>query len=108
MGIVREWLWVVKDPEYQGVSSGISAFPSVHVGVASLTCFYLCERSRYLAPLGALFLALILLGSVLSGLHYAVDGYASFIVVALAWGLTRQKTQVGDGSESLVISRPLT
>jgi len=108
MGIVREWLWVVKDPEYQGVSSGISAFPSVHVGVATLSCFYLCERSRYLAPLGILFLVLILLGSVLSGLHYAVDGYASFLVVSLAWFFTRQTGRVSDGSGSLASLRPLT
>ena len=108
MGIVREWLWVVKNPDYQGVSSGISAFPSVHVGVATLSCFYLCERSRYLAPLGILFLVLILLGSVLSGLHYAVDGYASFLVVSLAWFFTRQTGRVSDGSGSLASLRPLT
>lgn len=85
MGTMREWLWAVNTENYRGISSGISAFPSLHVAIAALTCLYLCERSKYLAPVGVGFLAFILMGSVLSGLHYAVDGYFSIIVVALAW-----------------------
>ncbi len=92
MGIMREWLWVVNMEGYEGVSSGISAFPSLHVGVATLACLYLWERSRLLAPIGLGFLGFILLGSVLSGLHYAVDGYVSIVVVVLAWAVLRRKS----------------
>lgn len=91
MGIVRDWLWAVNFEGHEGLSSGISAFPSVHVGIATLTCLYLCERSKFLAPVGIGFLLFILLGSVLSGLHYAVDGYASIVVVLAAWAILRRK-----------------
>ncbi len=94
MGIVRDWLWAVNFEGHTGLSSGISAFPSVHVGIATVTCLYLCERSRYLAPIGIGFLAFILLGSVLSGLHYAVDGYASLVLVIAAWAILRKKAAV--------------
>ena len=98
MGIVREWLWVVNQAGFEGVSSGISAFPSLHVGIAALTCFYLCERSKFLIPLGVGFLGFILLGSVLSGLHYALDGYVSIFVVAVAWMVTRNLAQAKTSS----------
>ena len=96
MGIMREWLWAVNGEGYEGLSSGISAFPSLHVGVAALTCLYLCERSWFLAPFGVFFLGFILLGSVLSGLHYAVDGYASILVVLTAWALSRRHIALFD------------
>ncbi len=90
MGIMREWLWAVNQSGFEGVSSGISAFPSLHVAIAALACVYLCERSRYLIPVGVGFLGFIMLGSVLSGLHYAVDGYVSVAVVIAAWAVSRR------------------
>jgi len=90
MGIMREWLWAVNQTGFEGVSSGISAFPSLHVGIAALACVYLCERSRYLIPVGVGFLGFILMGSVLSGLHYALDGYVSIAVVLAAWAVSRR------------------
>ncbi|WP_352458864.1 MULTISPECIES: phosphatase PAP2 family protein [unclassified Mesorhizobium] len=38
--------------------------------------------------LGWTFAALILYGSVFTGWHYAVDGYASIIVVSVIWWAT--------------------
>lgn len=60
---------------------GISAFPSMHVTVASITALYMIERSKWLAPIGIAFLVAILFISVYSGYHYAVDGYVAIIVV---------------------------
>jgi hypothetical protein len=64
-------------------STGISAFPSLHVAMGALWCFYMCERSVFLAPIGIAFAATIWVLSIYSGYHYATDGLASIILVAL-------------------------
>jgi hypothetical protein len=58
-------------------SSGISAFPSMHVAMASVWAVYITERSKLFAPVAIAFAAMILFLSVYTGWHYAVDGYAS-------------------------------
>lgn len=85
IGLVQDGLWQVYSDFSQMIGSGISAFPSVHVGVATLTMFYLCERSRWLVPLGVTFLAAIQFSSVYIGWHYAIDGYFSCAAVAAVW-----------------------
>lgn len=81
IGVIQEWLW----QRYLGggldLGFGISAFPSMHVAVAAIVALYLAERSRWLAPLGALFLLSIFFVSVYTGYHYAVDGYVAVLVV---------------------------
>lgn len=65
---------------------GIAAMPSLHVGAHWL--FFLWAR-RAVRPLAVLFVAatlLTFLASILSGWHYAVDGYAAML---LAWGSFR-------------------
>lgn len=62
---------------------GISAFPSMHVAIAALTALYLTERSRWLAPVGVVFLGVIFFMSVYTGYHYALDGYFSIAAVLL-------------------------
>nr|WP_255572009.1 phosphatase PAP2 family protein [Celeribacter sp. PS-C1] len=67
--------------------SGISAFPSMHVAMATIWALYVSERSRLYAPVGIGFAATILFLSVYTGWHYAVDGYASvlFTVAIIAF-----------------------
>ena len=72
----------------KGEISGISAMPSMHVATSVL--FLLCARSegvRWLTWFCAVFAAMILLGSVLLGWHYAVDGYAGALVAIGCWKL---------------------
>ena len=66
------------------IGGGISAFPSLHVAISTL--LFLTARSFGRIPtLTALaFLIFTLIGSVNLGWHYAVDGYASLLIV---WGL---------------------
>ena len=85
IGLVQDGLWTVYSEHSQMIGSGISAFPSVHNGVAALMMFYLFERSRWLAPVGVLFCGLILFCSVYVGWHYAIDGYFSILAVWAAW-----------------------
>lgn len=70
--------------------TGISAFPSVHVAVATLTAWLLTSQGRVWAMLGWVFYAIIEYGSIYTGWHYAIGGYFSTIAVSLVWiGLSR-------------------
>lgn len=94
LGGVQNNLWKLYSEGGQSLGSGISAFPSVHVGLAVVTMLYMAERSRLLAPLGALFAAAIMFASVYHGWHYAIDGYASFIIVTAIWAAQRRRNVV--------------
>ena len=91
LGEVQSALWVLYMRYDQIVGSGISAFPSVHNGIATLVMLYLWERSRWLVPVGVAFCGAILFCSVYVGWHYALDGYASIILVSAAWWLLRRR-----------------
>ena len=90
VGSVREFLWMNHIENRSELGSGISAFPSVHVAMATLIALYVAERWRHAAPLGLLYLITVLFMSVYLGWHYAVDGYFSILaVVAAAFALRR-------------------
>jgi len=93
IGTVQDFLWWAYSEHGQTTGSGIAAFPSVHVGMATVLALYLCERSRLLVPIGVLFLAAIQFTSVYTGYHYGVDGYVAFFVVFAAWLVLRRKFQ---------------
>lgn len=65
--------------------TGISAMPSVHVAMAVLNAWFLASLDRRLGVAGWLFAAAILFGSIYSGWHYAIDGYASAVVASAIW-----------------------
>ena len=57
-------------------SIGISAFPSLHVAMATLFALYAARRSRLAGLLMWTFAGIIMVGSVVLAWHYALDGYA--------------------------------
>jgi hypothetical protein len=61
---------------------GVAAMPSLHVGAQAFFMFAARRRSRALFLLFAVLTALTLFTSVVSGWHYAIDGYAALV---LAW-----------------------
>lgn len=61
---------------------GVAAMPSLHVGAHFLFFLWARRYERRLALLLALATGLTLFASVLTGWHYAVDGYAGML---LAW-----------------------
>ncbi|MHC2299695.1 phosphatase PAP2 family protein [Rhizobium mongolense] len=71
-----------------GLGSGISAMPSVHVGLVVLNALFLSSLNRWLGVVGWAFAAMIFYGSVYTGWHYAVDGYVATAVALAIWWLT--------------------
>ncbi|HUM03703.1 MAG TPA: phosphatase PAP2 family protein [Thermoanaerobaculia bacterium] len=66
---------------------GIAAMPSLHVAGQAFVAFFARRRSPRLAFLFGLFSALTFAGSLISGWHYAVDGYAGILLAFFAWRL---------------------
>jgi hypothetical protein len=64
---------------------GISAMPSVHVAVAVLFALLGWRTSRWLGWVFTCFAAVVLVGSVHLGWHYAVDGYVSIAATLAIW-----------------------
>jgi len=71
-----------------GLGSGITAMPSMHVSIAFL--FYLTMRhvSRVAKWVFFAFFVVILVGSVHLAYHYALDGIVSIAVTAALWKLS--------------------
>ena len=106
--LIKDQLWNTYAGQDFMIGSGISAFPSVHVGMATVVALYLATVLRELAgrialPAGRTVLrvlgwvvpvALVSVFQMLSvhlGWHYAVDGYASIaLMCALYWALLRR------------------
>lgn len=106
MGFLQDWLWKSYLANGQELGSGISAFPSVHVAVATLTTVYLYERSKPLCALAGAYLAVILFLSVYTGFHYAIDGYIAILAVVLAWHLQRRWTPAATRNNTKSLEKP--
>lgn len=91
LGQTQAALWEIYSGQSALIGSGISAFPSVHVAIASVAAIYMSERSKYLIPLAATFLFFTLYLSIFTGYHYAVDGYVSIIVIFSLWWVLRRR-----------------
>jgi hypothetical protein len=66
---------------------GIAAFPSLHVGVAALFAFFLRRLNRRASIAMWSYTAIIEVGSVLLGWHYAIDGYFGILMAAILYVL---------------------
>lgn len=82
-----DYLWTLYQRGAPGFGSGISAFPSLHLAMATLFALTLRALHPRLAWLGYGFVVVILAGSVHLAWHYAVDGYASIAATLLFWAL---------------------
>ena len=61
---------------------GVAAMPSLHVGAQAFLMFFARRRSKVLFALFAALTAVTFFTAVVSGWHYAIDGYAGLL---LAW-----------------------
>lgn len=80
---VQDALWLKHSENVVAVGSGISAMPSMHVSIATIIALLL--RRLRLAWIGWPFLALIFIGSVHLGWHYAVDGIVAVVGTLAIW-----------------------
>lgn len=82
---IQTGLWSAYEAKFSHLGTGISAFPSVHVSMATLIYLLSRQGSAALRASAAVFLLLIFIGSVYLGWHYAVDGYFSIAATVIIW-----------------------
>lgn len=85
----QKYLWQLHAADKAGFGGGISAFPSVHVGLITMNALFAAEYSRRLGVAAFAYVAFVCASSVYLAWHYAIDGYVSILVVIAAYWLTR-------------------
>ncbi|MGN6391438.1 MAG: phosphatase PAP2 family protein [Gemmatimonadales bacterium] len=83
----QAYLWEAYTQRLVPPGGGISAFPSLHVGGATLCAIVLWQRSRALGVVGWCYVALTWIASIMLGWHYALDGEVAVVAVALCWAV---------------------
>ena len=81
----QDSLWRAYASGTVGVGSGISAMPSVHVATTLLFVLLARRYGGWLAWGFSALLAVVLVGSVHLGWHYAVDSYAAILITVPVW-----------------------
>lgn len=81
----QDMLWQSYSSKMLNLGSGISAMPSLHVGIAALNAIFLSKLSRTAGALAWVYVVVILIGSVHLGWHYAIDGYVAIIGALVIW-----------------------
>jgi hypothetical protein len=82
----QRYLWHAYTQGATQLGTGISAFPIIHVAVATLYLLYAWPLGRAARIVSLLYLAAIMTGAVHLGWHYAIDCYAGFLGTALIYG----------------------
>ncbi len=107
-GLFQAYLWSLHETGTSGFASGISAFPSVHVGLIVMNTLFAWDASRRLGWVMIAYSFLVFVSSVGLGWHYAVDGYASAIlVIAMHLALKRAYGFSGQADDASQM-RPVT
>jgi len=86
--VLQRKLWDVATESPLEPFRGISAMPSVHVAMAVLIALVGWARSRPVGVVLGMYAGVTLVGSVVLGWHYAVDGYAGAALAFAIWRLS--------------------
>lgn len=101
LGQLQDSLWTSREQTEGLQISSISAFPSMHVSVATILALYVLERFPKFAVFGFGFLAVISLISVYSGYHYVLDSIAGCVMtLGLGWVMRRHAARAQDSVEA--------
>jgi hypothetical protein len=76
-------LWTAYESGQMSLGSGVSAFPSMHVSMATLWVIVAVYAGPVFIAAALAFLLFVLTASVTLGWHYAIDGYASILLTPL-------------------------
>jgi hypothetical protein len=68
---------------------GVAAFPSLHVAYIALLAIAARHVARFGFAIAIIAVVLMQVGSVLTGYHFMIDGYAGILIAAGAWWLAR-------------------
>ena len=82
---IQRALWDVYEHGLATFGTGISAFPSLHVAMATLWTIVGFRTSQRLGIAGLAFMTFVEIASVALGWHHAIDGFASMALVPLIW-----------------------
>jgi hypothetical protein len=82
----QRYLWHAYTAGATQVGTGISAFPSVHVAVATLYALYAWPLGRLPRVAAVLYLLAVTVGAVHLGWHYSLDCYAGFLGAVVIYG----------------------
>jgi hypothetical protein len=82
---IQDQLWSVYSAGDLAIGSGISAMPSMHVSCAVLFALLGWRSGRALGIALTAFAAVVVVGAVHLGWHYAIDGYAALVGTLAIW-----------------------
>jgi len=99
---IQAYLWNAYITGTPGLGTGISAFPSVHVGLTTLNALFFQEIFPRWAFVAFAYVGIILLSSVYLGWHYAIDGYVAIVVVYAIYLLMCKVPFTSKGHRDLV------
>ncbi len=102
----QHYLWQLHEAGKAGFASGISAFPSVHVGLIFMNALFVWERSRRLGLVAFAYVAFVMASSVYLAWHYAVDGYAAVVLVTAIFLALKRWLPAGGRRPKLAAGRP--
>ncbi|EKO3485823.1 phosphatase PAP2 family protein [Vibrio fluvialis] len=95
----QDMLWQEFLARDQGIGSGISAMPSMHVAMAVLVALSISVIHPIWGRVAWGFALMIQIGSVHLAWHYAIDGYASTVLTILIWQLVTKFVRAHSVSE---------
>jgi hypothetical protein len=81
----QQGVWQLFGSDAWGYFGGISAMPSLHVGISVLFALVAWRRSRGVGAMLWLYACVIQIGSVVLAWHYAVDGYFGAVLAVVSW-----------------------
>jgi PAP2 superfamily len=82
---LQRLLWASHLSGGHGVGTGISAMPSVHVATTTLFTLLALSYGSVIGAVFVVYLAIIVVGSIHLGWHYAVDSYLSILLTVALW-----------------------
>ena len=91
----QDYLWRIYLSGNLELTAGITAFPSMHVGFAMLLMLAAWSWRPWAGAIAAALGCCTLFGSVYFGWHYALDGYASILVVGALWWIAGRIVRAG-------------